>query len=284
MDNNFDDYQLPPLLKSVGPAPAPVKKWYQGLEPDSKMIFDPMTNALYGSNGNLIKTMNCPIALRLSDLEQQSNDSPDRYCHVCKETVVGINDLSDAEVWEKVKANPDICLFATSDAKNVIFLKPIGVGAKNTTCLPVIKTARSLGAMDDAQKRGWKLLFRDTGIENEFGSMKVILYQNDETGKLWWSGDFRCGRPDPKTEAGNWRLVRHFFFIRPDRPSPLAAYLIPPDISAGTEVYIEDLIEDRTMVMWNQGDAERRVHETAIWDGSDIIFTTASESPALAQG
>jgi len=248
------------------------------------MIFDPMTNALYGSNGNLIKTMNCPIALRLSDLEQLSNDSPDRYCHVCKETVAGVNNLSDGEVREKVKANPDVCLFATSDAKNVIFLKPIGFETKNRDFLPVVKTARSLEAMDDAQKRGWRLVFRDTGVENHFGSTKAIVYQNDDTGRLWWSGDYRCPMPDPEIDAGSWSLVKDFFFIRPDRPSPLAAYLIPPEIGTGSRVYIEDLIEDRTVVMWNQGDAKRMVQETAVWDGVDIVFTTASESPALAQG
>lgn len=284
LSGGMDDYELPPFLKRIGPASEPVKKWYQGLEPNSKMIFDPMTNALYGSDGRLIKTLNCPIALRFSDLEQLSCDSPDRFCHVCKETVVGINDLSDTEVWEKVAANPDICLFATSDAKNVIFLKPIGVGGLNKDRLPVIKTARSLESMDDAQKRGYRLLFRETGVDNVFGTTKVILYQNNATGKLWWSGDYRCTRPDPSTHNGSWRLVKDFFFIRPDRPLPIAAYLIPPDVTAGTKVYLEDVIEDRTLVLWNQGNAQRRVSETAIWDGADFAFTEESDGPALAQG
>jgi hypothetical protein len=284
MNDGVDTYESPLFLKRTGLAPEPVKKWYLGLEPNSKMILDPTTNALYGSDGRLIKTLNCPIALRFSDLEKLSSDSPDRFCQVCKETVFGINDLSDAEVGEKVATNPDICLFATSDAKNVIFLKPIGAGRMNTDHLPVIKTARSLEAMDDAQKRGYKLLFRDTGVENVFGTTKAILYQNEETGKLWWSGDYRSMRPDPSTDNGSWTLVKDFFFIRPDRPLPIAAYLIPADITTGTKVYIEDVIEDRALVLWNQGNAERRVHETAIWDGTDFVFTEESDGPALAQG
>lgn len=148
----------------------------------------------------------------------------------------------------------------------------------------MIKTARSLEAMDDAQMRGYTLLFRNTGVENVFGTTKAILYQNDATGKLWWSGDYRCARPDSNKEGDGWTLVKDFFFIRPDRPLPIAAYLIPPNVKEGTKIYIEDVIEDRTVVLWNQGNAQRRVHETAIWDGTDFVFTEDSDGHALAQG
>lgn len=267
-----DGYEIPNFLKRQ------VQKY------DTQMVYDPMTNALYGPEGRLIKTLNCPMALRLTDLKQVADDSPDRFCQVCKKTVHSVNDLSATEVTGLVQSDPDVCVFATSDAKNVLFLKPIGVYSSNVAGLPVVKTARSMGAMDDAQKRGWKLIFRETGIENSFGEFKIALYQNTKIGTLWWSKDYRNPAPNPVVDGDDWRLVKDFFFVRPDRPMPIAAYLIPPTVLPGDAVYLEDVIEDRTIARWNQGDAARKIQETAIWDGRDIVFVKERKPSRLAQG
>lgn len=244
------------------------------------MIYDPNSGALYRADGKFLKTVYCPMTIRLNEMERVAHDSPDRRCHACGETVKSIDNLSEDEVAKLIKVNPDICVFATAQAKNVIFLKPIGHVDTNYDNYLVIKTARNLQTMNDAQKRGFQLVIKDTGISNEFGKFKFQLLQNTETGELLWTGDYRS----MSAGGDDWEIKRSFTYVRPDRPFPIAAYLIPPDLSVGTNVFVEDLIQDVKMVIWNQGDASRVVSTTGIWNGSDITFDEESFSRPLFQG
>lgn len=244
------------------------------------MIYDPNSGALYKSDGKFLKTVYCPMTIRLEEMKRVTPDSPDRRCHACGETVKSIDNLSDDEVGKLVNANPDICVFATAQAKNVVFLKPIGHVDRNYNDDLVIKTARNLQTMNDAQKRGYQLVIQDTGISNEFGTFKFQLLQNTATGELSWSGDYR----GQSFHEDGWEVKRSFTFVRPDRPFPIAAYLIPPDLPVGTSVFVEDLIQDIKMAIWNQGDAERVVSTTGIWNGVDITFNEKDFSMPLFQG
>lgn len=230
------------------------------------MIYDPNSGALYRADGEFLKTVYCPMTIRLNEMERVAPDSPDRRCNACGENVKSIDNLSEEEVAKLVNVNPDICVFATAQAKNVIFLKPIGRVVTNYGNYLVIKTARNLETMNDAQKRGFHLVIKDTGVSNAFGDFKFQLLQNTKTGELLWTGDYR----DEDSHRDGWEIKRSFTFVRPDRPFPLAAYLIPPDLPVGTNVFVEDIIQDIKMVLWNQGEAARVVSTTGIWNGVDI--------------
>lgn len=238
------------------------------------MIFDPMTGALHADSGAFIKTVRCPLALKPIQLQRLAGKL-DRYCHSCEKTILSVDELSDQEVEEKVSSNYSICIFATSKAKNVVFLKPIGAEGFNYSRLPVIQTMRSLEAMDDAQERGFGLILKSTGENYAHGEEKYIVYRNNSSGKLWWSGDYRSDKPNSSDLGGGlseWTLLQHWFFSRADRPFPLAAYAIPKDLSVNSKVFLEDLIDDTFQETWNQGNAQRRISCTATWSGADFIL------------
>jgi hypothetical protein len=232
------------------------------------MIYDNNSGALYRADGKFLKTVYCPMTIRLNDLAKVAVDSPDRKCHSCGEIVKSIDDLSEMEVEKLVTANPNVCVFATAQVKNVVFLKPIGHIATNYDEDLVIKTARNLQTMNDAQQRGFHLVIKDTGVSNDFGKFKYQLLQNKVSGELSWTNDYR----QLSVGDGDWEVKRSFTHVRQDRPFPIAAYLIPPGLPAGTNVYVEDLIDDVKMVMHNQGDAVRVVSAVGIWNGVDIKF------------
>ena len=257
------------------------------------MIYDPNSGALYRADGKFLKTVYCPMTIRLNEMEKVAPDSPDRRCHACGETVNSIDNLSEDEVAKLVNANPDICVFATAQARNVIFLKKTArfcIYTANRAIMEdknrsemyqalykalgegVAKTAGLIGAGEQ--------VIKDTGISNEFGKFKFQLLQNTKTGELLWTGDYRS------VSAGgdDWEIKKSFTCVRPDRPFPLAAYLIPPDLPVDTNVFVEDLIQDIKMVIWNQGDASRVVATSGIWNGADITFNEESFSRPLFQG
>ncbi len=232
------------------------------------MIYDPMSGALYGDDGAFLKTVYCPMTIRLEDLRQLVPDSPDRKCLSCGDTVHSLDNMSEGKVKQLIQDKPDVCVFATSAAKNVVFLHrgPLNPSAPEGQVR--IKTARNLEAMSDAQKRGFTLVFKDTGVKNEFGEFKFMLWQHVVTGELEWSGDFRRGLD----KRDDWKVIRKFTNVRSDRPFPLAAYLIPKDLPIGVRVFIDDLIQDVPVVFWNQGDANRMVSSAGFWNGEDIVL------------
>lgn len=244
------------------------------------MIFDPITRALYGDDGDFLKTVDCPLALRPLQLINISNISPNRFCNSCRKTVICIDDMGSGDVKAALSEDASLCVFSTRLAKSIIFLRPIGLAKENYNDLPIVQTARSLAIMEDAQARGYKLVFKNTGEESSFGAEKYVLYQHIHTGKLWWSGDYRNESPHEvfgQAGGSKWHLIKDWFHVRPDRPFPLAAYIVPKDLQPGTRVYLEDVVEDVLETYWNQGNAERILSSGATWDGVNFIVDETTD-------
>lgn len=235
------------------------------------MIFDQMTGALYADDGSFLKSVRCPLALRPDQLADSALDTPDRFCNACQKTILCIDEATDNEVRAALSDDESLCVFATPAVKNIVFLHPIGTTERNHDNLPVVRTMRSLEAMSDAVARGHKLVIGMVGEEHTFGDEKFCVYQHKTTGELWWSGDYRQGHPssaNPKSDLDEWELIRDWFFVRPDRPFPLAAYSVPRSMPIGARVFLEDLIEDISPPFWNQGNSHRLVSSVATWDGA----------------
>lgn len=239
------------------------------------MIFDPRTNALYADDGEFLKTVHCPMALRVQDLDRLAADSPDRFCHHCDRSIRNADDMTDADMRESLQAEGgDLCIFASCEAKHIVMLRPQAAGREipNHEQLPVVRTARTLVAIQDAFKRGFRPLIRKGGPTSEVGP-KCQLWQRRDTGEVWASGDFRSSPwtdlPE-QTPEDAWHVVADWFHYRPDWPFPFAAYLLPPGLELGARVFLEDLIEDIPLVYWNQGDSYRLLSANATWVGDEF--------------
>lgn len=63
-------------------------------------------------------------------------------------------------------------------------------------------------------------------------------------------------------------------------PNPFAAYLVPPDIAVGEQVWLEDLIEDVVAVWGNQGYRPRLDAAAAVWNGTEFEISFDPERDA----
>lgn len=243
------------------------------------MIYDPKNGNLYDDNGEYLKKISCPFALHPDQL--LLINEKERRCNACAKVIYSVDDISDTELREMIVRDEKICLFSTSNAKNIKTLDRHGKIDTNTEGYEPIQTLRSLDSMAAAQKNGFFLLFKDVGSPHAFGEDKFSVYQRNDTGEIWWSGDYRTSLYDKAIDDGveddldayceeNWTVVRPWFYARRDLPFPLAAYAIPKPLVPGTRVFLPDVIEEVKHVFWNQGNAQRVLSTSATWNGKDL--------------
>jgi len=128
--------------------------------------------------------------------------------------------------------------------------------------LRVIKTARTVGDINSAARGGFRPLIKAVCAGSDIQAM-VAVFQNPETGEIGLSTDVRFGGRGTKVLDYTAYYPYHF-------PNPFAAYLLPPDIVVGEEVWLDDLIEDLVAVWGNQGYRPRLGASAAVWNGSDF--------------
>jgi hypothetical protein len=117
-------------------------------------------------------------------------------------------------------------------------------------------------------------LFRPCFL-NVTGKGKFIVYRDRATGRLSWTSDFRnMSYPsDSKGDADSdgLEILKKWFWVRPDRPFPMAAYAVPGGLMSGSRVYLKDLIEEVLREVWNQRNSRRLDASCATWDGTSFV-------------
>ena len=128
----------------------------------------------------------------------------------------------------------------------------------------VVKTGRTEEAINAAARAGFRPLVRPVRPSADI-HYRVAVFQDSETGEIQTAGDVR------RRPKGN--QVLDFTSYYPYHfPSPFAAYLLPADLVAGEEVWLEDLIEDVVAVWGNQGYQPRLPACAAVWNGSSFFL------------
>jgi len=134
----------------------------------------------------------------------------------------------------------------------------------NPRNLRVLNTARTESAINAAAEEGFWPLLKPVQPGEQIHYM-LGVYQHKESGKIIVSGDFRFG-PGADYEP----VIPHTTYYPYHFPIPFAAYLVPPDLSTGETVWLDDLIEDVVGVWGNQGYHPRLPAAEAIWNGKDF--------------
>jgi hypothetical protein len=129
-----------------------------------------------------------------------------------------------------------------------------------------IVTLRGRRKIDKASEEGAHLLFREvepfTTVKGKF-----CVVRNKKTGLKTKIHDFRDNRAD----SSNYEIVTDWTYVYQEYHFPNeAAYVIPKDIKVGEIVFIEDLIENLTGYMHNQGGTKRLKGCKAIWNNNDL--------------
>ena len=117
-----------------------------------------------------------------------------------------------------------------------------------TEDLRVIKTARSIFEINDAVDAGFFPLVKMRNPSNEL-FRTVAVFRNIKTNKIEeahaYKGYRQYGKKFSYEDEDEWEMVVPFHEVYPYKfELTYAAYLIPPDISVGETVVLQDLIED----------------------------------------
>lgn len=126
----------------------------------------------------------------------------------------------------------------------------------------VIATARTLRAMNEAEELGFTLLVRAVVPNPALGGDRYLIRASG-TGQLAIEALGRGNMEVIDTCLASTRVYPYSF------PEPFAAYLIPPDLRIGEEVWLEDVIEDVVASTW-WCESHRLKACSAIWNGVEF--------------
>lgn len=265
------------------------------------MIYITKTQRLYTDDGKFIKEVNCPLSSQLA--RTVSAAEPDRTfrCMHCSTEVKNLAYLSDEEAHEATRQNADVCFFATSAAKNVVHISDptyrfylrhplIREKLSGDAPTPLVRTARTIEEMNFAAANGYRVLVRRTGSGQDLRTA-VGVYRDNRSGALHLCGDYRIAsainwqssndNPARRTEVKEEFVLPMFSYCPQGPDSPVAAYLIPLELPANTEVFVEDIIED-VVKDYPQGSRVRAAYCFATWTGDDLILSDpVDEGPVL---
>lgn len=252
-------------------------------------------------DGELIKEFDCPLEKHWDDLlpwahdwrEEEPNDRK-RLCGACSKAVVNFQHYSESQIIALVEVNPEVCGYLTAShpdlteivgdlQEDTLNIPGVGTACTRTRSTVsgerVIKTARSFLALQEGVDRGYRPLFRPNVDCGRIHQKWAVVYDR-KTGKLRAGGDARSGVPFNQELMDEWYGKGSGVVLCGDfgrASSPLAAYLLPPDLHPGERVFLEDLIEDRVGAAWNQGDTYRALSGWAIWNGTDLELEQAED-------
>ena len=199
-----------------------------------------------------------------------------KYCGSCQKCVVNANKFSESQISALVQVNPEICLHLSSEHPELTVKQTTGeendweCGYQGITKqgLPIIQTARSLAAIEDGVRRGYRPLFVGADYKGKVGKKLLVSYCATDN-EVHYQSDFRRMR-GPLSGFDNGVssiMVRH---DDERHPSPLAAYMIPPELNPGDKVFVADVIEEIVRKRWNQGDSWRKISAEAVWNGEAL--------------
>jgi hypothetical protein len=81
------------------------------------MKFDPLTKDIYTDKDEFVKTMNCPYKMSWDNLE--TTNSALRKCTNCDYLIVDTEALTDDDILNVVRQNPDTCLKIDLNQHNI---------------------------------------------------------------------------------------------------------------------------------------------------------------------
>jgi len=81
------------------------------------MKFDPITKEIYTDKDEFVKKMNCPYKMNWDHLE--TTNSALRKCVICDHLIVDTKVLTDEDLLEMVRQNPDTCLKIDLNQQNI---------------------------------------------------------------------------------------------------------------------------------------------------------------------
>lgn len=268
------------------------------------MQYDPKTRRLETDDGKLIKKIYCPLAKKWEQLmpwtadwsqrlaeyeageggeygsETETLQTPPlkKYCGSCQKCVLDANSFTEAQIQAVVQVNPEVCLHLTNDHPELTINggaipednRECGYNGTTLKGLPIVQTARSLAAIEDGVKRGYRLVRPIMESSPDIGRSFSLAYSPLHE-KVWVGMDYLASYRYWKDDKGAVSI--NFTHNRDKHFSPLALYLVPADLQPGQVVHVADVIEDivHTRYSTRAGSGTSRLKSAnAIWTGESL--------------
>jgi len=260
-----------------------------------KFIYHQSTSNLYAPDGQFLKTVLCPRAKQWEHLLQDDPTRKSKKCLSCGDRVINLDKLSleeIAEAFSRPSAEGALpCIFASSHSENVVFIESRDTwdltadGPSTHNDLPVIQTVRTMDEIIVAPEYGFWPDVHWVDFNKAEIRAKLQIDQHPVTGEVDFAGDYRhmakrYQSADGKECEYETKIPFRDYYPYHQR-SPVAAYLIPKDLSDGSKVIVADPIQDIVGWAWNQGDTRRAYGVPGVVENRRVRILTNQVQPPL---
>lgn len=228
-------------------------------------------SSLYGPDGSFLKQLYCPKAVSWNQLLADDRKDRSRGCAYCSKRVINLDVVDPSVVVQALKKDTKQCVFGTE--KSIRFLadpkRPKHPTAIDGTTPVTIYTVRNAENINRGVTAGFWPDVRLVSYNTKQLQSKFVISQNSETGEIDVGYDLREGA----RESDDWHEIIKFTYYYPYyQETPLAAYLVPKGLPAGTPVVVPDPIEDILGDDFGQGDSAKARNIRGVWDGERIVL------------
>lgn len=239
-------------------------------------------SSLYGPDGCFLKQVYCPKALHWNQLLADDSLGRSRGCTYCSKKVINLDVMDPLEVVEILRKDPKQCVFGTN--KSVRFLhdqnRPPSPTLSKSAEPVVIHTVRTVLDINRAACIGYWPDVRLVTYETGMLGTPLSIIQNTKTGVVEVEIDTRFGQRDPNKWKQVVDLENHYQY---HQNMPIAAYLVPKKLPAGSLVMVHDPIED-ILGSVEGPETFRAKNVKGVWNGEKIILDPAGVKVRYALG
>lgn len=264
--------------------------------------YSPRDRLITSDKYGVLKHVECPLVKKWGDLDQledlrqsgfHAHKMPierKRYCGSCDSYVFNLDGLSEEQIEGACLTNPDICVHASFPHAAIEFVEE--QSAEVTKCptfrrgydsrsvelpddMPVIKTLRTLPAINEAIASGLRVLLKPVKSNPDVEVYLRLREDADGLVEKWVDlRDMFGGKNKPSSTRRVLPIERdileEFRYNPYTSPEPFAAYVIPDDLQPDQTVFIPDLIECVVGKYLNHGGSVRQKFIFATWNGEDF--------------
>ena len=229
------------------------------------MILDATSGILYDHDGSPLKQLQCSLNACWQNMAPIKGHDDQRHCGSCQKRVFNTKGMTGSQVRALLKEDPSRCLHIDERDGHVRIVYPPPKD-RGTRSINTVYTEHEMNLAVGLGLYPWVHTMRRQLWGNDDTFQFLQVWRHPKTAQVYFQTDMRQPPPDDA-----WLPALYDISYPPEHYAvpPVAAYLLPRDLTVGERVYVRQPIE---LLFQFDGLATFSRPNYATWTGQGFDF------------